>query len=91
MERVVGLIKAKATITPSSLDLEIVDLGRDYHSLHTVIPAPLLTAGDQLSIDAGTGKVGMYRIENPFTLSGRVLAQGDETGDGSVHDCNVDT
>ena len=62
MERVIGLIKAKATITPSSLDLEIVDLRGDYHSFHAVIPAPLLAARDQLSIDTSAGKAGLDRI-----------------------------
>ena len=90
MERVIRLVKVKAAIGPSALDLQIVDLRRDYHSFHAVIPAPLLAAGDQLSIDTGAGKAGMYRIENSFTLRGRVPAQGDKTGEGSVYDSNVD-
>ena len=90
MERVIGLIKVKAPIAPSSLDLEVIYLRGNYHSFHAVIATPLLTAVDQLSIDTGAGKAGMHRIQNAFALSERVLAQGDKTGDGFAHDRKKD-
>src|SRR5437868_7099015 len=70
MERVIGLIKEKSPIAPSSLDLEVVYLRGNHHSFHAVIAAPLFAAGDQLSIDTGAGKAGMHRIQNALAFGG---------------------
>jgi hypothetical protein len=90
MQRVIRLIEVKTAIAPSSLDLEIVYLRGDYHSFHPVIMAPLLTAGDQLSIDTGASKLGMHCIQNALTLCRRVLAQGDKAGDDFIYDRKQD-
>ena len=90
MERVIGLIKVKAPIAPSSLDLEVVYLRGNHHSFHAVIAAPLLTAVDQLSIDTGAGKAGVHRIKNALALRGRVLAQRNKAGDGPARDRQKD-